>query len=219
MGATAPLHAADRTFGIKKAPNVLFSKMPGREPRQHDRSGAAGRRDDGAPTGICATPVGTLGCSQDRRDGQILDASSPVVRALLQISALAWWRLVLAEGTELEPALQGDATAAIAIALSLMPITQLGGIKTDIAMTVVLSIALEGEPRCALLLAHVIDRAEHDPRRADQLCGSWLEFHFDSSGCHSGFAPEQKTLRKFDATPIVTTADLQFAHTGGTVLT
>lgn len=98
-------------------------------------------------------------------------------------------------------------------AQSLMPISKLGGIKADIAMTAVLSIALEGEPRCALLLAHVIDRAGHDPRRAVQLCGSWLEFHFGRSGCGSGFAPEQKTLRKFDATPIVTTADLQFAHT------
>jgi len=36
-----------------------------------------------------------------------------------------------------------------------------------------LSLALKGEPRCALVLAHVIDRAEPDPRRADQLSGSW----------------------------------------------
>lgn len=181
----------------------------------------------------------------ERHDGQILDASSPVVRALLQISALAWWRSVpaeafraaeylevcsglqevagMVEGAEFERALQGDANAAIALALSLGPIKRLGGIKTDIAMTAVLSIALEGEPRCAPLLAHVIDRPEPDPRRADQLCGSWLEFHFGCSPWRGGLAAEQamllKALRDFDARASEGNADLQFADTGGTVLT
>lgn len=143
--------------------------------------------------------------------GEMPDASSPVVRALRKISPLRWWRSVpadafqateylavrsalaevatLIEGAEVEPALQGDANAAIALVLSLMPITRLGGIKTDIAMTAVLALALEGEPRCALVLAHVLDRAEPDPRRADQLCGSWFEFHLSHSASRGGFAP------------------------------
>ncbi|WP_407117268.1 hypothetical protein [Bradyrhizobium sp. LMG 9283] len=78
--------------------------------------------------------------------------------------------------------------AAIALVLSLMPIPQLGDDKTDIAMSAVLSIALDADPRCALVLAHVIDRAEHDPHRADQLCRSWSEFYLSHSASRGGAA-------------------------------
>lgn len=82
---------------------------------------------------------------------------------------------MLIEGAQLKPALQGDANVATVLVLSLMPLVQLGGTKTDIAMTAVLSIALVGEPRCAPVL-----RAEYDPRGADQLCG----FRFESTSAH-----------------------------------
>ncbi len=92
--------------------------------------------------------------------------------------------------------------AAIALVLSLMPIMRLGGIKTDIAMTAVLRLALEGEPRCALVLAHVFDRAEPDPHRADLLCGSWFEFRCGQAALRAGFAPAESAvlnaLRAFD---------------------
>ncbi|TFV48045.1 hypothetical protein [Bradyrhizobium niftali] len=172
--------------------------------------------------------IGTLETSGEpaaySREGGTLEASSPVVRALFQISPLGWWRSVpadafrateylevrsaieevaqLVEGTEVERALQGDADAAIALVMSLMPITQLRGIKTDIAMTAVLSIALEGEPRCALTLAHILDRAEGNPRRADRLCDSWFEFYLSRSALRGGLCPAEravlKALRAFD---------------------
>jgi hypothetical protein len=200
--------------------------MPGHQPRQDGEAGLPGHHGEGgAPIGNTEASGGTAKRPRDGRDGRILDPSSPVVRALREISPLGWWRsapadafraaeylevrsaleevATLIEGAEVEPALQGDANAAIALVLSLMPITQLGGIKTDIAMTAVLSIALEGEPRCALVLAHVIDRAELDPRRADQLCGSWFEFYLGRSASRGGFAPAEravlKALRAFDA--------------------
>jgi hypothetical protein len=52
---------------------------------------------NGAATEICATSVRTLRCSRDRRGGQILDASSTIVRTLLQIIAITWRRSVPAE--------------------------------------------------------------------------------------------------------------------------
>ncbi|WP_024343016.1 hypothetical protein [Bradyrhizobium japonicum] len=200
--------------------------MPGHEPRQDGEARLRGRLGEGgapiestAPAGGAATHPGA------DHDGRMLDVSSPIVRALVEISPLRWWRSMpadafraaeylavrstleevtrLIEGAEVEPALQGDAEAAIALARSLMPITRLGGIKTDIAMTALLSLALEGEPRCALVLAHVIDRAEHDAQKADQLCGSWLAFRFGRSARCGGFSPAEtallKTLRAFDA--------------------
>ncbi|OKO86821.1 hypothetical protein AC630_01885 [Bradyrhizobium sp. AS23.2] len=198
--------------------------MPGHEPRQeaglpgHHGAGGASIGKTEASGRISKRP-------RDGHDDRILDASSPVVRALLKISPLRWWRsapadafraaeylevrsaledvATLIEGAEVEPALQGDADAAIALVLSLMPITRVGGIKTDIAMTAVLSLALGGELRCALVLAHVLDRAEPDPRRADQLCGSWFEFHQNHSVSRGGFAPAEnavlEALRAFDA--------------------
>lgn len=179
--------------------------MPGHQPRQDGEPSLAGHHGEGgASVGNTDASGGTAQRPRAGRDGRMLDVSSPIVRALRQIAPLRWWRSMpaeaframehlmvraaleevatLIEGAEVEPALRGDANAAIALVLSLMPIRRLGGIKTDIAMTAVLSLALEGEPRCAL--AHVIDRTEPDPRRADQLCGSWFEFYFGRSACN-----------------------------------
>ncbi|OKO79825.1 hypothetical protein [Bradyrhizobium sp. AS23.2] len=193
------------------------TKMPGRGPRQDGEASLAGHHGEGG------TSIGTTeasgGISERPRDGHddgILDTSSPAVRALLKISPLRWWRsapagafrateylevrsalaevATLINAAEVEPALQGDADAAIALVLSLMPITRRGGIKTDIAMTAVLSLALRGELRCALVLAHVLDRAEPDPRRADQLCGSWFEFHLNHSASRGGVAPAETAV-------------------------
>lgn len=204
------------------------TRMPGHEPRQDGEVHLPGHhREGGASVEQTDGSGGTSKRPRDGHDERILDASSPVVRALREISPLRWWRsapadafraaeylevrsalaevATLIEGAEVEPALRGDANAAIALVLSLMPITRLGGIKTDIAMTAVLSLALAGELRCALVLAHVLDRAEPDPRRADQLCASWFEFYQRHSTSRDGFAPAEtavlKALHAFDAPP------------------
>lgn len=198
---------------------------PGPEPRQ---GGAASPSDHagegGAPVGISIACCGTLKPPREGGDAKLLETSSPVVRALLQIAPLRWWRSMpadtcraaeylaircaldevatLIEGAEVEPALRGDVDAAIALVLTLMPIRRLGGIRTDIAMTAVLRLALEGESRCALVLAYVIDRAEPDPHGADLLCASWFEFRCGHAALRGGFAEGERAvlnaLRAFD---------------------
>ncbi len=190
---------------------------PGQDPRQH---GAASRSDQagdgGAPirVSVASSETATPPCGGNH--AKVLEATSPLVRALREIAPLRWWRsmpadafraaeylairsaleqvAMLIEGAEVEPALQGDVDAAIALVLSLMPIRRLGGITTDIAMTAVLRLALEGEPRCALVLAYIIDRAEPDPHRADLLCASWFEFHCVRAALRGGFAPAERAV-------------------------
>ena len=190
---------------------------PGQEPRQN---GAASPSDHagegGAPSAVSIACRETAKPPRDGGDAKILDISSPVVRALLQIAPLRWWRSMPADafgaaeyfairsaldevalliaGAEVEPALEGDADAAIALVSSLTPIRRPGGIKSDIAMTAVLRLALEGEPRCALVLAHIIDRAEPDPRQADLLCGSWFEFRCGHAALCGGFTQGERAV-------------------------
>lgn len=190
---------------------------PGQEPRQNSAASLSDHAGDGGTlVGISVARSGTAKLPPDGNAPKILDATSPVVRALVQIAPLRWWRSMpadafrateylairsaleqvatLIEGAEVEPALQGNVDAAIALVLSLMPIRRLGGIKTDIAMTAVLRLALEGEPRCALVLAHVIDRAEPDPHRADLMCASWFEFRCGQAVLHGGFVPAERAV-------------------------
>ena len=129
-------------------------------------------------------------------DGAVLDpATSPVLRAMhIRTSPLAWWRMLPADafraadhlriGAALDelaialannsivPALKGDPDAAIAVVMSLMPIKKHSP-KVDIAMTAVLRCVLhDGDLRCALVLGHVVDRADLDPVHAANLCAS-----------------------------------------------
>lgn len=200
--------------------------MPGHEPRQDSEARLPGHHGEGgAPIRSTEPSRGAATHPLADHDSRMLDVSSPIVRALVEICPLRWWRSMpadafraaeylavrsaleevarLIKGAEVEAALQGNAEAAIVLARSLMPIRKLGGTKVDIAMTAVLALALEGEPRCALVLAHVIDRAEHDAQKADQLCASWFAFRFGRSARCGGFTPAEtallKTLRAFDA--------------------
>ncbi len=191
--------------------------MPGQEPRQNGAASRSDRAGDGgAPIGVSVASSGTATPPRDGNDAKIVRSASPLVRALREIAPLRWWRSMpadafraaeylairsaleqvatLIEGPEVEPALQGDVDAAIALVLSLMPIRRLGSITTDIAMTAVLRLALEGEPRCALVLAYIIDRAEPDPHLADLLCASWFEFHCVRAALRGGFAPAERAV-------------------------
>ncbi|MBR0821476.1 hypothetical protein [Bradyrhizobium liaoningense] len=62
---------------------------------------------------------------------------------------------VLRGGDELRAALNGDVAAAIATALSLMPIGNID-FQTDITMTSLLRCALNGEAAAALVLAQIV---------------------------------------------------------------
>lgn len=107
---------------------------------------------------------------------------------------LAWWRtlpsdllgdaevlqvrstldkiVVLRGGNTFGAALRGEVTAAVAVALSLMPIWDVT-LDVDIAMTAVLRSALEADGAAALVLAHVLARAEIGHPFATELSASW----------------------------------------------
>src|SRR3974390_2620761 len=154
-------------------------------------------------------------------DAAVLDpAASPVPRALLLgIPPFTWWRMLPANafrpaarlriGAALDelasafatsrsvPALKGDPDAAIALVLSLMPIKARSA-AVDVAMSAVLRCVLDGDLRAALVLGHVIDRADLDPVHAANLCASWFEFRLRHS--RAGFtAAEERVLRTLHA--------------------
>lgn len=154
-----------------------------------------------------------------RGDDAVLDpAASPVMRALrIGSSPLGWWRMLPADafraadrlriGTALDevaiglansriaPALNGEPDAAIALVLSLMPIRTRSP-AVDVAMAAVLRCALDGDLRCALVLGHIIDRADLDPVHAANLCASWFEFHLHHSPSRIGFTAADKAVLK-----------------------
>jgi hypothetical protein len=70
-------------------------------------------------------------------------------------------------------------------------------------MTAVLRCLLDGDRRAALVLGHVIDRAELDPAHAASLYTSWLEFLLQHSASRTAFTAAEKAVVKalhaFDA--------------------
>jgi hypothetical protein len=159
---------------------------------------------------------------QANTDDAVLDpAASSVLRTLrIGTSPLSWWRMLPAHAfraadylricaaldelaafaNSIVPALKGDPDVAIALVLSLIPIRTRSA-PVDVAMTAVLRCVLDGDLRCALVLGHVIDRADLDPVHAANLCASWFEFHLDHA--RAGFTPAEeavlKALHAFDA--------------------
>jgi hypothetical protein len=113
-------------------------------------------------------------------------------------SPLAWWRTlpadlfgdaehllvhatlegiaVLSGDSDLVPALRGDPAAATKVVLQLMPIADMT-VEVDLVMTAVLRCALDGDARAALVLAHMLGRAELEHPFAVDLAASWLSRH------------------------------------------
>ncbi|WMT73345.1 hypothetical protein [Bradyrhizobium sp. Ash2021] len=139
------------------------------------------------------------------------------------VSPLVWWRMlpsdlmrdaehllvcatldgitVMRGGHDITAALQGDPAAAIAVALSLMPVDEVT-LEVDIAMTAVLRCTLAGNAAAALVLAKVVGRAELDHPFATELSGSWYTHHLRHSPDRRKFTPDEKAvwsaLRKCD---------------------
>ncbi len=110
-------------------------------------------------------------------------------------SPLAWWRTLPSDqlgdaeallvnttlgkidlmggGDAMAAALRGEVGAGVAVALSLMPINKVT-LEVDLAMTAVLRGALGGDGPAALVLAHVLGRADIDHPFATELSASWL---------------------------------------------
>jgi hypothetical protein len=130
-------------------------------------------------------------------------------------SPLAWWRTlpsdllrdaetllayatlgkieVLSGSRTFAAALRGDTTAAITTALALMPIEETT-LEVDLAMTAVLRGALDGDAMAALVLSHVIGRAELDHPFATELSASWLAHHLRHSPDRRRFTEEEAVL-------------------------
>jgi hypothetical protein len=112
-------------------------------------------------------------------------------------SPLAWWRTlpsdafgdterlpllatleqidVLHGGDDFAAALEGDVSAAIGVAFSLMPIEEMT-LKADIAMTALLRCALERNAAAALVLAQVLGLTDLGHSYATELAASWLAY-------------------------------------------
>ncbi|UQR62335.1 hypothetical protein LRP30_37155 [Bradyrhizobium sp. C-145] len=87
---------------------------------------------------------------------------------------------VLRGSDELRAALNGDVAAAIATALSLMPIENID-FHTDITMTSLLRCALNGEAAAALVLAQIVGLTDLGHSLTRELSVSWIGWGFRHS--------------------------------------
>ncbi|WP_156936955.1 hypothetical protein [Bradyrhizobium sp. WSM2254] len=119
------------------------------------------------------------------------------------VSRLAWWRTlpsdllrdaeqqlvidtldticVMDRHDEFAAALRDDATSAVGVALSLMPIHQ-ETLTVDIAMTALLRCALAGDATAAMVVANLLHRVELDHPFATELSAFWC----GRAASHSG---------------------------------
>lgn len=98
-------------------------------------------------------------------------------RERAQISETLRYVDVLRSDAEFRAALNGDADAAIATALSMMPINSID-FHTDIAMTALLRCALAGQAAAALVLAQIVGLTDVGHALSRELSVSWLGWGF-----------------------------------------
>jgi hypothetical protein len=130
-------------------------------------------------------------------------------------SPLAWWRTlpsdafrdterllllatleqidVLHGGDEFTAALEGDPSAAIGVAFSLMPVEETT-LKVDIAMTALLRCVLECDAAAALVLAQVLGLTDLGHPYAIELAASWLAYGKRSSESPLKFSKAETLL-------------------------
>jgi hypothetical protein len=77
------------------------------------------------------------------------------------------------KGHEWLSAMRGDAAASIAIAVQMLPITEIT-LEVDLAMTVLMLGALDGNAAAAVVLSQLLGRAPLDHPFAKELSVSWL---------------------------------------------
>ncbi|APO51673.1 hypothetical protein ACVIWV_001402 [Bradyrhizobium diazoefficiens] len=72
--------------------------MPGHQPRQDGEARLPCHHGEGgAPIRSTEPSGGATTHPRAGRDGRMLDASSPIIRALVEISPLSWWRSMSAD--------------------------------------------------------------------------------------------------------------------------
>jgi hypothetical protein len=94
------------------------------------------------------------------------DAQQLMLRATLD-------KICVMNGREWLSAMHGDAAASIAIAVEMFPITEVT-LEVDLAMTVLMFGALDGNAAAAVVLSQLLGRAPLDHPFAKELSVSWL---------------------------------------------
>jgi hypothetical protein len=144
---------------------------------------------------VLATKVSSLAAHDPR--AVTVGSARPWPFKADDISPLAWWRTLPSEalrdterllllatleqidvlhgGDDFTAALEGDPSAAIGIAFSLMPIEEMT-LKVDIAMTALLRCAFGRNAAAALVLAQVLGLTDLGYPFATELAGSWLAY-------------------------------------------
>jgi hypothetical protein len=100
---------------------------------------------------------------------------------------------VIGGGKDLAAALQGDVAAAIAVALSRVPLREVT-LQTDIAMTGLLRCALKDDPAAVLVLSHILGRAQWGDPGAEDLGLAWLDRHLARPMDPTQFAASEAAL-------------------------
>ena len=163
------------------------TKAPARKPRRR-------RTGEAAPSGLSATLQAASAADDAVVDKPVLPIARPVTSwpfKARDTAPLAWWRTlppdvfrdaerllllatldgicVLNGGAGFAAAISGDATAAIGVAFSKMPITEIT-LTADIAMTALLRCALEHTFGAALAASWYTYALHHsaDPRKLGQ---------------------------------------------------
>jgi len=136
---------------------------------------------------LCLTSKGPMSVT--------LESARPWPFKAEDLSPLAWWRTlpskafgeaerlilletlepiaVLHDGNDFAAALDGEPSAAIGVALSLMPIKEVT-LQADIAMTALLLCAVERDAAAALVLAQITGLTDLGHPHAIKLAASWL---------------------------------------------
>lgn len=168
-------------------------------------------RQQGCPTNSGASGSRLVGASPKGE----WSPSTPWPFSIEDGTPLAWWRLlppdllrgsehlvrntlneiaVLRGGDEFCAALRGDAASAIGVALAAMPIEDIE-LRVDIAMSTLLSTALEPNASSALVMAQIIGLTNLDHPFGAALASSWLDFGRHHSADLQKFVEAEVVLR------------------------
>jgi hypothetical protein len=131
---------------------------------------ADGRSATEQPWAYCAEDGHPLGWWRMLPPHLLGEAERVLVSSALQRLA------IIGGGTKVAAALQGDAAAAVSVALSLVPLREVT-LQVDVAMTALLSCALNGNAAAVLVLAHILGRAQWGDPDAEELGLAWLDRH------------------------------------------
>lgn len=143
-----------------------------------------------------STPDNNYGELALSDDPELSESSDRWLFSVQSSSPLVWWRrlppqecgdtdrlhlvttlrgiTVLHGADDIAAALDGDATAAINVAVALMPIEKVT-LQVEITMTALMRVALNGNATAALVMAQVIGLTDLGHDLANELAAFWLD--------------------------------------------